>query len=245
MEVLRFQTFVNKLINLKSRISDMQLIALFSGGKDSLFAIKKAIEQGHEIKYLATIHSKNPDSYMYHTPNIGLTLLQSRCLNIQLVSKESSGEKEKEVKDLEILLNNLEADGVVCGAIASKYQKERVERVCENLRLKLLTPLWGMNQEELLKEIIKSGFEVIITAVAAEGFDESWLGRKIDEKCIEDLIQLNKKYGISVLGEGGEYESLALDCPLFNKKIEITKAEKIWKSNAGILEIKDARLVNK
>jgi ABC transporter with metal-binding/Fe-S-binding domain ATP-binding protein len=223
----------------------MQLIALFSGGKDSLFAIKKAIEQGHEIKYLATIQSKNPDSYMYHTPNIGLTLMQSRCLNIQLVSKQSLGEKEREVKDLEILLNNLDADGVVCGAIASNYQKERVEKVCESLRLKFIAPLWGSNQESLIREIVKSGFEVIITAVAAEGFDESWLGRKIDEKCIEDLINLNKKFSISILGEGGEYESLVLDCPLFSRKLEITKSEKIWKDNAGLMEVKDAKLVNK
>jgi ABC transporter with metal-binding/Fe-S-binding domain ATP-binding protein len=223
----------------------MRLIALFSGGKDSVFAIKKSIEQGHEIKYLATINSKNPDSYMYHTPNIGLTLMQSRCLNIQLVSKLSLGEKEKEVKDLEILLNNLDADGVVCGAIASKYQKERVEKVCESLRLKLLAPLWGANQEQLLREILKSGFEVIITSVAAEGFDESWLGRKIDEKCVEDLIVLNKKHGISVMGEGGEYESLVLDCPLFSSKLEITKSEKTWKDNSGLMEIKDAKLVNK
>jgi predicted ATP pyrophosphatase (TIGR00289 family) len=146
---------------------------------------------------------------------------------------------------LEILLNNLDADGVVCGAIASNYQKERVEKVCENLRLKLLAPLWGMNQEELIKEMVKSGFEVIITAVAAEGFDESWLGRKIDEKCIEDLIKLNKKHGVSVIGEGGEYESLVLDCSLFNRKIEITSSEKIWNNNSGLLEIKDAKLINK
>jgi len=223
----------------------MQLIALFSGGKDSLFAIKKAIEQGHEIKYLATVQSKNPYSYMYHTPNIGLTLMQSRCLNIQLVSKQSSGIKENEVKDLEILLKNLDAEGVVCGAVSSNYQKERIEKVCESLMLKLITPLWGMDQEKLLREIVSSGFDVIITAVAAEGFDESWLGRKIDEKCIEDLIKLNKKHGISILGEGGEFESLVLDCPLFFRKIEITQAEKIWDKNAGMLEIKDAKLVTK
>ena len=182
---------------------------------------------------------------MYHTPNIGLTLMQSRCLDIQLVSKQSLGEKEKEVRDLEILLNNLDADGVVCGAIASNYQKERIEKVCENLKLKFIAPLWGSNQESLIREIVKSGFEVIITAVAAEGFDESWLGRKIDEKCIEDLINLNKKFGISILGEGGEYESLVLDCPLFSRKIEITKSEKIWKDNAGLIEVKDAKLIEK
>ena len=118
----------------------MNLSALFSGGKDSVFAILKAKQEGHEIKYLATVHSKNPDSYMYHTPNIGLTLLQSEAMNIQLVSKESKGEKEKEVEDLKILLDGLDVEGVVCGAIASNYQKQRVEKVCKELNLKLLTP---------------------------------------------------------------------------------------------------------
>jgi len=203
------------------------------------------MEQGNEIKYLATINSKSPSSLMYHTPNIGLTLMQSRCLNVQLVSKLSSGEKEKEVKDLEVLLNNLDADGVVCGTIASSQQKEIVENACESLRLKVLTPLWGLNQEQLLKEILSSGFEMIIISVASEGFNESWLGRKIDEKCIEELVELSKKRGISVTGENGEYETLVLDCPLFNRRLEITKSENLWKDNVGALEIKDAKFVNK
>jgi len=223
----------------------MILAALFSGGKDSTYAIYQVIKQGHEIKYLATIHSKNPYSYMYHTPNIGLTLMQSRCLDIQLVSKKSSGEKGKEVEDLKILLNNLGVDGVVCGAIASNYQKKRIEGICKGLELKLITPLWKKYPEELLKEMIKDGFKIIITAVSAEGFDKDWLGREIDEKCIEDLMKLNEKFGISVIGEGGEYESLVLDCPIFKRKVLITKAEKIWKGDSGIFEIKDAKLIDK
>ena len=223
----------------------MKLVALFSGGKDSIMAVLKAKQEGNEIKYLATIHSKNPYSYMYHTPNIGLTLMQSRAMNIQLVSKESSGIKEEEVKDLKILLNNLDVDGVVCGAISSKYQKERVEKVCKELRLKLITPLWNKKPEDLLREMLKEGFEIIITAVAAEGFDENWLGKRIDEGCLKDLIELNKKYGINIVGEGGEMETFVLDCPLFDKKIQITKTEKIWKDNNGIYEIKDAKLIEK
>jgi len=223
----------------------MKLAVLFSGGKDSTKALMEAIKQGHEIKYLATIHSKNPDSYMYHTPNIGLTLMQSHCLGIQLVSKESLGEKEKEVEDLKILLSNLDIDGVVCGAIASKYQKERIERVCNELKLELLSPLWKRDFEKLLREMIENGFEVIITAVAAEGFDETWLGRRINEECIKDLIKLKEKFGINICGEGGEFETIVLDCPLFKRKIEVTKAEKTWKDNSGIYEIKDAKLIDK
>jgi diphthine-ammonia ligase len=224
---------------------NMKLVALFSGGKDSVYAILKAKEQGHVVEKLATVCSNNPESYMYHTPNIGLTFMQSRLLGMQLVSKGSSGEKEKEVEDLKILLSDLEVDGVTCGAIASQYQKERVENVCKELGLKLVAPLWGKKPEELLRSMLEAGFEIMITAVAAEGFDESWLGRIIDEKCLQNLIELNKKYGINVCGEGGEFETLVLDCPLFSRKLEITKAEKVWKDNSGIYRIDDAKFVDK
>jgi len=223
----------------------MKLVALFSGGKDSTYAIYEAKKQGHEIKYLATIHSENPESFMYHTINIGLTFMQSRCMEIQFVSKESKGVKEEEVKDLEILLSGLDVEGVVCGAVASNYQKERIEKVCKKLNLKLLAPLWRENPEKLLKKMVKDGFEIVIVDVAADGFDESWLGRKIDEKCIEDLKKMNEEFGINIVGEGGEMETFVLDCPLFNKKLEITKAEKKWENNSGKYIIKDAKFADK
>ncbi|MFH0928987.1 MAG: diphthine--ammonia ligase [Candidatus Aenigmatarchaeota archaeon] len=223
----------------------MKLVALFSGGKDSVFAILKAKEEGHSVEKLATAISENPDSYMFHTPNIGLTFMQSRCMGMQLVSKSSSGIKEKELEDLKVLLTGLGVEGVVCGAIASKYQKKRVEKICKELGLKLVAPLWGKEPEKLLREMIDTGFEIMITAVAADGFDESWLGRVIDERCFNDLIELNKKHKINVCGEGGEFETLVLDCPLFSRKLEITKAKKVWKENSGVYEIEDAKFVDK
>lgn len=223
----------------------MKLVALFSGGKDSTYAIHEAIKQGHEVAYLATVCSENPESFMFHTINIGLTLMQSRCMEIQFVSKRSEGVKEQEVNDLEMLLNGLDAEGVVCGAVASKYQRDRVEKVCEKLGLKLITPLWGKDPEELLRKMVKDGFEIIIVDVAADGFDESWLGRKIDEKTIDDLKKLNKKYGINMVGEGGEMETFVLDCPLFKKKLVITQTEKRWEDNSGKYIIKDAKFADK
>jgi len=221
----------------------MKLVSLFSGGKDSTYALELAGKK-HEIKYLATIHSKNPDSYMYHTPNIGLTLIQSQCLGIQLASKESKGEKEKELDDLRILLKGLDAKGVVSGAVKSQYQKQRIEKVCKELKLKLFSPLWNKDEEKLLREMIKS-YEIVITAVSADGFDINWLGRRIDEECLEDLIKLKNKHGINLSGEGGEYETIVLDCPLFKKRIQIKEASKIWVANSGIYEIKDVSLVPK
>jgi len=225
----------------------MKVAVLFSGGKDSTFALLKVKEEGHEIKYLATVHCSNPQSFMYHTPNIGLTVMQSQALQIALVSKESTGEKEHELHDLKVLLQGLDIEGVVSGAIASKYQKQRIEKICEELGLKSITPLWKFDPKKLLKEMIDIGFEIIITAVAAEGFDETWLGRRIDKKCLSDLKLLNKKYGIHVSGEGGEYETLVLDCPLFKRKLKITQSEKIWsaESHSGSLLIKDVKIVEK
>lgn len=223
----------------------MRLAALFSGGKDSTYAIQEVMKQGHDIVYLATVSSENPESFMFHTINIGLTFMQSRCMGIQFVSKRSEGVKDEEVHDLEILLKGLNIEGVVCGAVASNYQKERIEKICNKLGLKLFAPLWGKDPEELLRNMVKDGFEIIIVNVAADGFDESWLGRKIDEKTIEDLKKLNEKHGINMVGEGGEMETFVLDCPLFKRKLLVTQFEKKWEDNNGKYIIKDAKFADK
>ena len=223
----------------------MKLVALFSGGKDSTFAIFKALKEGHTIEYLATILSKNPESFMYHTANIGLTVFQAESMGMRLVSSECLGEKEKEVHELENLLKGTNAEGVACGAIRSEYQKKRVEKMCKKLKLKLYAPLWHTDEEKYLRDLVASGFKIMITDVAADGFDESWLGRIIDEKCIKDLLALKKKRSISIVGEGGEYETTVLDCPLFKQRIEVTKAEKVWNKTSGRYVISDAKLVQK
>jgi predicted ATP pyrophosphatase (TIGR00289 family) len=136
-------------------------------------------------------------------------------------------------------------DGIVSGAIASNYQKSRIDKICNELGLKHLSPLWQENQEKVLEEEIRAGFEIVIIGVFAEGFNKSWLGRKIDDKAIKELLELNKKFGISVSGEGGEYESFVKYCPLFKKKIEILNSEIYWdsKTNSGYLIPKKVKLV--
>ncbi|MFH0830219.1 MAG: diphthine--ammonia ligase [Candidatus Aenigmatarchaeota archaeon] len=223
----------------------MKLAALFSGGKDSMFAIWKAMQEGHTISYLATVHSSNPESYMYHTANIGLTVFQSVAMGMKLVSSQCTGEKEKEVHEIENLLKNMEVDGVVCGAIKSNYQKDRVAKVCKDLNLKLVAPMWHIDEEKYLHELIKEGFDVVITEVAADGFTEKWLGRRIDNKCIDDLLALRKKHKISIVGEGGEYETAVLDCPLFKQRMKITAAENKWDGNSGRFMISAVKLVAK
>ncbi len=224
----------------------MNLAALVSGGKDSLYALYLAGKK-NGIKCVVSVASENPESYMFHVPNVHLVAEQAKAMGIELVMKATRGEKEKELDDLKAVLRELEGiDGIVTGAIESNYQKQRIDKICRELGLKSIAPLWHKSPENLLKAMIRDGFEIIITAVAAPPLDEDWLGRRIDEECVEELVELNKKYGIHPCGEGGEYESLVLDCPMFSKKLVVTKAEKHWdaKSRSGYMVV-DAKLAEK
>ena len=225
----------------------MRLAALVSGGKDSLYAMYLASKE-HEIKYIVSIISENPESYMFHFPNVKLVEKQAEVMNIPIIQKLTKGEKEGELEDLKETLNEIKdkIDGIVAGAIESNYQKGRLERICSGLDLQLITPLWHKDSEKLLRDMI-SRFDIIITAVSAPPLDESWLGREIDEECISELMELTKKYRIHLVGEGGEFETFVLDCPLFKKKLQIIETRKEWdsKTRSGILNIEKIEIAEK
>jgi diphthine-ammonia ligase len=229
-------------ICLKRYLYQMRVAALFSGGKDSVFAIYIAQQYGWDITHLVSLYSENPDSWMFHSINIHLTELLADSLRIPLVKKSTPGEKETELADLQTLLQSLNIDGVISGAIASEYQRTRIEKIGHDLGIKTFTPLWHKNQELLLRDMVKAGFKSIIVGVFAEGFDETWLGRPIDEDTIDDLVQLHKKYGINIAGEGGEFETLVLDGLLFTKKLVIDEYSKQWNRDNGTYQVKQAHL---
>lgn len=218
----------------------MKLAALTSGGKDSLYAIYLAKKEGHNIMYLLSMIPKNPESYMFHHPNIELTEVQAKLMGIPLLFEETLGEKEKELADLERLISRVGGgvDGILTGAITSNYQKERIDRICEKFGLKSISPLWHIDSEKYWRDLLNSGFRIIITSVSAEGLDEIWLGRIIDEKAINELRELNKKFKIHLGFEGGEAETLVLDCPMFKKEIKVVGATKNWDGQRGTYIIK-------
>ncbi len=223
----------------------MKLAALFSGGKDSTYAIYKAMKK-HDVVCLITIKSENPDSYMFHTPNINLTELQAESIGLPLLTAITKGQKEKELVDLKNVIEKakelFKIEGVVTGALKSEYQASRVQKICDDLELKCINPLWQMNQEQEIKELIENNFKIMIIAVAAEGLNKEWLGRVIDKDALEELKKLKEKYLINVAGEGGEYESLVLNCPIFSKELVITKAKKVVEKNSGRYLIHNAEL---
>ena len=225
----------------------MNLGVLFSGGKDSVFSAYYFIEQGWNVKCLISLTPMNKDSYMFHTPNISMTKILSKALEIPLISEKTSGEKEKELIDLKKALlkakKKFNLEGIAVGALASDYQQERVNRICHELNLKTFAPLWHKKPEMLLKEMIDLGFDFRISSVSALGLNEKWLGRKIGLNALNELLELEKKHGLHVAGEGGEFESIVLNGPIFKKRIEVIKAEKKMQNEfTGVYEIKKAVL---
>jgi len=223
----------------------MSVAVLATGGKDSVLALHRVLNESYEVKYLVSMIPLREDSWMFHYPNIRLVDLFAEAVEIPLVKAETSGIKEKEVEDLKRLIEKLDVEGIVSGAIASNYQKTRIDGICKQLKLKSITPLWHENPSNILREILDLKFEVIITGVYAYGFNKKWLGRKIDENTVKALMELNKQYDISLIGEGGEYETLVLDAPFFKKRIKIIKAEKIWENQSGHFLVTKAKLENK
>ena len=224
----------------------MKLAALFSGGKDSTYAMYKVMKE-HDVVCLITIKSENPDSYMFHTPNIDLAEMQAEALGIPLLTFKTKGEKELELEDLKDAIKQVkdkyQIQGIVTGALKSEYQASRIKKICDKLKLECINPLWQMDQEQEMRDIIKAGFKFMVIKIAAYGLDKSWLGKIITNDDIDKLVELNKKYKINVAGEGGEAESLMIDGPIFKKRLEVKKAEVVMENDyTGIYQIKKVEL---
>ncbi len=226
----------------------MRLGVLFSGGKDSVFACYKAMQK-HDVVCLISVISENKESYMFHTPNIHMTKLQAEALEIPLIQQITKGEKEIELEDLKEAIQEAKEkykiEGIVTGAIESVYQATRIQKICDELDLWCFNPLWQVHQVDHLNELIDVGFKIIISGVFAEAFTKKWLGKEIDEKAVKEIAKLAEKYKINPAGEGGEFESLVLDGPLFKKRLEIIEAKQHYNNFTGVFEIKKARLVEK
>lgn len=223
-------------------LSGMRLASLFTGGKDSTYATRLAAEGGDEVAHLVTMHPARMDSWMFHTVNIHLAHMVAEAVGIDHVTAYTSGRKERELDDLMRTLSGLDVEGVVTGAIASTYQRSRVERICSELGLEHRAPLWGRGERALLEEMLSSGLVIAVTAVAAQGLDKRWLGRMVDAQAIEDLAELQRRFGVDICGEGGEIETLVLNAPWFRSSLEITRARSIWDGVSGRYVVEEARL---
>ncbi len=234
---------------------DRAWVSLFSGGKDSSWALYRALEEGLDVRRLLTVHPEG-DSYMYHVPETRLARLAAESIGIDLIEVEpddfeaasaidSGRQGDDEIEPLEAALRELQTDlplaGVTAGAVESEYQTSRIEALCERLGIDLFAPLWQRDPRELAEAMLDAGFEIRIVQVAAGGLDESWLGRELDPNALADLTTLHDRYGVHLLGEGGEFETLVTDGPHYSRPIRLNYDTE-WDGTRGRIRVTDAWL---
>ncbi len=229
----------NLFLTFQANNPPMKCALLASGGKDCWLAAWYASSNGLDMRAVVTFIPRKTDSYMFHGINSKLVKKQARLAGIRHIQLPGSGDEKKELGELVLAFRKLRKQGykaVITGAIESEYQKERVERACAETGLVHFAPLWRKKQEQVLEELLDSGEDAVIVAVAADGLGEEWLGRKISG-CKGELLQLTRKRKISPIGEGGEFETFAFKSPLFKREMRIREKKKIWDGTSGFLEL--------
>ncbi len=221
----------------------MQVVVTWSGGKDSCFALYKAMLEIHHISYLLNFTLVDRPSY-HGSPE--LIRAQSQAIGIPLIQKEANWSTyERELKSIIRNVKQLGVQGVVFGDIHLREHRDWIERVCRQSDAQWFFPLWHMDPERTLRDFIDLGFEAIVVSAKAEFFDENWLGRKMDQRLIEDLCNRKKKLSIDLCGEFGEYHTLVTNGPIFKKQIEVLDTDTTLENGYWFLEIRKYRMIEK
>ncbi len=223
----------------------MRVACLFSGGKDSTYAAYLAMQRGWEVASLLTIRPADPESMMFHVPNLHVTTLQAQAMGLTLLEETADPGEDGELDALRRMFRRADADGIVVGAIASDYQHSRVHRIAAETGLRVFAPLWRQDPERLVRDYLAAGLRIVFSSVSADGFDRSWLGRPWDEATVRDLLALHASRGVHPCGEGGEFETLVLDAPFFSRAIEVLEATPVWHGTSGVWRVDRAQLAAK
>jgi len=220
----------------------MSYIASWSGGKDGCFACYEAMRQGYKISHLVNFISDELQRVRFHGTEAKLIQLQSQALGIPLLQKETTwkGYEQEFKKAVQSLIPN-GVKGMVFGDIYLQEHKDWVERVCGELSIEAVEPLWGKNPEEVLSGFIDSGFEALIISAQSKFIGPEWIGGRVDRSFRNYL----RHRGIDICGENGEYHTFVVDGPIFRRRIEITQSRTIERDNYWFLDTCRYRLVYK
>ena len=212
-----------------------QAFTSWSGGKDSCFACYQAMVSGLKIRYLVNMITEDGRRSWTHGQTAELLQAQSQAIGIPLVQRRTTmASYEAEFKDLLLSLKQDGVGGGIFGDIDLEEHRQWVDRVCSEVGITPYLPLWGQDQEKVLRDFIDSGFEAVVVVVKADLFGEEWLGRKVDLDFVSQLKQINE---IGLCGEAGEYHTFVIDGPLFRKRIEILETNKVLREGHWFLEI--------
>jgi len=215
----------------------------WSSGKDSCLALYRAMRSGIKIRYLMNFISREYQRVAFHGAPAELVDFQSQALGIPLLQRETTKDNYEAV--FRKTLSELKEKNIhqlVRGDIFLLDLKDWVETVCSSEGIGVISPIWGAQGESLLREFVSLGFKAVLTSAQAEKLDKNWVGRLIDEKFIEDLKRIPN---VDLCGENGEFHSFVYDGPIFNKRIDITKTDRVLINGYWFLDIQEYKLTDK
>ncbi len=218
-----------------------KVFSSWSGGKESCLACYKALSEGFDVSYLLNFVSEDGKRSRAHGISSDLIALQAKAMGIPIIQVKSSWEGyEAKFKEAVEELKKKGVKGGVFGDMDLQEHKEWVDRVCSEVQVASIEPLWGNDPQEILNEFVNAGFKAIVIKVKANLFGKEWVGRELNEQFIKDLPE-----EIHPCGEHGEYHTFVIDGPLFQRKIEITKSDKKFKDGTWLLDISEYKMIEK
>ncbi len=221
----------------------MRVVASWSGGKESCFACYKAMLNGFEVSHLLNFVSKE-ERCMSHGLDSKLILAQSEAIGIPMVQRKVAWETYEQGFKIAIReLKWMGASGAVFGDVDIQEHKDWVDRMCNELDIRPVMPLWSLDPKQILTDFIDEGFEAIVVMVKADILSEEWLGRKVDRSFVSDLLKLESK--VHLCGELGEYHTFVSDGPLFKRRLEILDGKKIARNGYWFLDISKYKISGK
>jgi uncharacterized protein (TIGR00290 family) len=216
----------------------VQLAASWSGGKDSCLACYRAISAGFEVSYLLNMINKDAKRSMSHGLNAQLLSAQAQAMGVAMVQQEVTWDTyEKGLKSAVYELKEKGVTGMVFGDMDVQEHKDWVEKVCAELEIKPIMPLWGAAPEQILHEVVAEGFEAVVVSARSDCFGPEWLGRKVDRELITELQRWESETHIHICGELGEYHTFVTAGPLFKKRVKILDSQRVLRDGYWFLDI--------
>ena len=207
-------------------MGNLAAVLSWSGGKDSCLAYYKAIKQGYKVKYLLNFISRESKRGCFHGIEANLLKLQAELIGIPLVQEEVTADMQEYEKEFKTAVSRLKSvQAMIFGDIYLDEHKEWVERVCNDLGINPVEPLWNKPAADLIEEFVELGFKAIVVSAQADKFSKDFVGREVNKELIGEL----KSRNICPCGENGEFHTLVIDGPIFKRKIKLAETEPVLK----------------
>ncbi len=215
---------------------NMKVVASWSGGKDSCFALYKALKEGYKASSLLTF-MQSETTTNFHALNVKLLDAQAQAIGIPMFKRVTTPEAyEQQFKETLLQFKMQGAEGLVTGDIyeVAGHEERWLERVCKEVGLKPIRPLWMGDTKQIFQDFIDAGFEATVVRTKNAVVGEEWLGRQLNQQFLNDILKLDN---VDPCGEGGEYHTVITDGPLFKNRISLVETKKSSSNGYGRLEI--------